>query len=94
MTRKMLAEFGVMLLAGAMAQAAGAEQWIHVRVDAKTGDEEKLRVAVIPAKGRIQSARLGKGLAYDFGRVGCLGRNDAHLEREVIGKRTSVQVVG
>jgi len=46
MTRKVLTGFGVMLLAGAMAQAARAEQWIHVRVDSKTGDEEKVRVNV------------------------------------------------
>jgi hypothetical protein len=46
MNRVMLAGLSVALFGAAVLQAAGADQWIHVKVDSKIGDEERVRVNV------------------------------------------------
>jgi len=46
MNRVMLAGLAVALFGAAVLQAAGADQWIHIKVDSKVGDEERVRVNV------------------------------------------------
>jgi len=46
MNRVMLAGLSVALFGAAVLQAAGADQWIHIKVDSKVGDEERVRVNV------------------------------------------------
>ncbi|MGO9275782.1 MAG: hypothetical protein ACLQOO_37000 [Terriglobia bacterium] len=44
--RVMLVGLSVALFGAAVLQAAGADQWIHIKVDSKSGDEERVRVNV------------------------------------------------
>ncbi len=46
LNRVMLAGLTVALFGTAVLQAAGADQWIHIKVDSKVGDEERVRVNV------------------------------------------------
>jgi hypothetical protein len=46
MSRWMLAGLAAALFGAAVLQAAGADQWIHIKVDSKDGDEERVRVNV------------------------------------------------
>ena len=44
--RLTLAGLAVAFLGAVVLQAAGADQWIHVKVDSRSGDEERVRVNV------------------------------------------------